>query len=253
MLFDLRPAQTRCIQILARIALNLRLPILPALYFITESLQPHGKFRAIHAGRIVLRLEETAFLQRASLTILTFRHVEDDSVRMKLRSSITINGPGCIVLKGSSNKLSSRLRRMDIANACLRVALQFVQRHTNTLTMRFAHTLITTYERSERNRLRRGECCIPSCTMLRARDPLAVFIFVGSGWLMLDKLFGTLWMLPFTQSCKVLVSDYALQTPFMCKFSLPLAMSLLVAAPVVLLFRNELTRMICAGLTCRQR
>jgi len=76
--------------------------------------------------------------------------------------------------------------------------------------MRFAHTVITTYKRSERNRLRRRECCIPSCTMLRASDLLAVFIFVGSGRLVLDKLYGALWMLPFTQSCKVLIADYAL-------------------------------------------
>src|ERR1700761_8398004 len=132
MLFDLRSAQARCFQILPRIPLNLRLPILPALYVVTESLQLHGKFRAIHASRIVLGLKETAFLQCSCLIVLALCHIEDHSVRMKLRSSITINRASRIVLKGGSNEFSSRLRRMNIANARLRIALQFVQRYANT-------------------------------------------------------------------------------------------------------------------------
>src|SRR5277367_2157922 len=236
MLFDLCTAQTRCVQILSRIALDLGLSIFPALYFITESLQQYGKFRAVHAGRVVLGLKETAFLQCPGLAILTLCHVEDHSVRMKLRSSITINRTGRIVLKGGSDEFSGRLRCMNIADACLRVAFEFSQRRVNTFTMRFAYTLITTHKRGERNRLRRGECRIPSGAMLRAGDLLAIFIFVGSCRLMLDKLCGIVRMLSLTQSCKVLISYCASKTPLVCELSLPLAMVLLIVTPVVLLF-----------------
>jgi len=42
-------------------------------------------------------------------------------------------------------------------------------------------------------------------------------------------------MLAFAQAGEVLGADFAMQTPLLRKPALPLAMSLLVAAPVVLL------------------
>jgi len=50
-----------------------------------QAMQPHGEFRTIHAGRILLRLEEAALLERAGLAILALGDIEDDSMSVKLR------------------------------------------------------------------------------------------------------------------------------------------------------------------------
>ena len=55
-------------------------------------------------------------------------------------------------------------------------------------------------------------------------------------------------MLAFAQSSKLHIADTALQAPLVCKTSLPFAVTLLVTAPVVLLLRCELSRMVCTGL-----
>ena len=172
---------------------------------------------------------------------------------MKLWRSISIYGTSGVMLEGCCDELACCLRRMDIADSRLRVAFQFMQRNANTFTMRFTHTFITTNKGCERYRLRCRERRIPSCAMFCAGDLLAILVFVGSRWLMLDELRSTLWMLTFAQSSKLLISDCAMQTPLTRKPSLPLAVSLLVAAPVVLLLRRELSRMVCAGLCSRQR
>jgi len=67
--------------------------------------------------------------------------------------------------------------------------------------------------------------------------------------LVLDELRAALRMLAFTQAGEVLGAHFAMQTPLLRKPALPLTMSLLVAAPVVLLFRGELARVIRAGLS----
>ena len=51
-------------------------------------------------------------------------------------------------------------------------------------------------------------------------------------------------MLAFTQAGEVLGADFAMQTPLLRKSALPLAMRLLVTAPVVLLFGSELAGVI---------
>ena len=172
---------------------------------------------------------------------------------MKLWRSITIYRTGGVVLECGSDEFSGRLRRMNIADARLRVAFQFSQRYANAFTMRFTHTIITAHKRSQRNGLRRGESRIPSGAVLRAGDLLAVFIFVGSGWLMLDELYAALRLLAFAQARKVRVIHRALQTPLTRKPSLPLAVPLSVAAPVILVFRSELARVVRTGLICGQR
>ncbi len=92
----------------------------------------------------MLRLKETALLQGASLSILTLCDVEDHSMGMELGSCISINRPCGVMLEGCCGKLASRVRRMNIADACLRIPLQLMQRNANTFTMRITHTFITT-------------------------------------------------------------------------------------------------------------
>ncbi len=55
---------------------------------------------------------------------------------------------------------------------------------------------------------------------------------------MLDKLHAALRMLAFTQTGEVLGADCAMKTPLLREPALPLAMRLLVTAPVVLLSRT---------------
>jgi hypothetical protein len=99
---------------------------------------------------------------------------------------------------------------MEVPDASLRVAFQFMKRNTNTFTMCASHAFIATHKRSKRNGLRRRERRIPSCTMFCARDLLAIFVLVGLCWLMPDKLHGVLWMLPFAQPCELLISYRAM-------------------------------------------
>jgi hypothetical protein len=51
-------------------------------------------------------------------------------------------------------------------------------------------------------------------------------------------------MLAFTQSCKVFGTNSTLQPPLLGESALPLTVTLLIAAPVVLFLRGKLTRMV---------
>jgi integrase len=108
--------------------------------------QPHCQLGAIDAGRVVLRLKQTALLQGARLSVVTLGHIENDRVRMKLRRSIAVHGTSGVMLKGSGDELVRRLRRMDVTDARLCIPLQFMQRHANTFTVRLAHALISTHK-----------------------------------------------------------------------------------------------------------
>src|SRR5258708_31234067 len=86
--------------------------------------------------------------------------------------------------------------------------------------------------------------------MCSTSDLLAVFVLIGSRWLVLDKLRAALRMLTFTQSCEVVCSDGAAQFSLRRKSATPFAVCVSVAAPVVLLLRRELTRVIGLSLPC---
>ncbi len=60
-------------------------------------------------------------------------------------------------------------------------------------------------------------------------------------------------VLAFAQARKVVIADRTLQSPLLGKPALPLAETLLVAAPVVLPLRCELPRVIRSRLACRKR
>src|SRR5271168_918037 len=119
MALDLFPARTRCVEIFLRVALDLRLTMLTAFDFVAQAMQPHGKLGAVHAGRILLRLKQTALLKSAGLTVLAFGHIEDNGMGVKLRSGIAVNRAGGVMLEGSGDKLAGRLRCMDVADAGL--------------------------------------------------------------------------------------------------------------------------------------
>ena len=75
---------------------------------------------------------------------------------------------------------------------------------------------------------------------------------VGFGRLMPDELRLGLRVLAFTQAGEVLRADSSRKAPLSGKLALPFAMALLVAAPVILLTRCKLPRVVCLRLTCRE-
>ena len=152
---DLFAARTGCIQVFLRVAPNFRLAMLSSLDLIANPLQPRGKLGTIHAGRILLRLEKAALLQRPRLAVLALGHIENNGMSMKLRRSIAIDWAGSVMLEGGDNELGRRLGRVDIADARLRVPLQFAKCYADTLTVGHTNTLVAAHQRGERDGFRR--------------------------------------------------------------------------------------------------
>ncbi len=177
-------------------------------------------------------------------TVLALGHVEDHGMGMKLRSRIAIDGPRGVVLESRGDEFTGRLRGMDIADPRLRVSLKLLKRRAYTLPMGSPHPNIAAHESGKRYRLRRRECGVPPGAMLGAGDLSAKFAFIGSRNLMPDKLLLGVRMLAFTQSCKVFGTNATLQPPLLGKSALPLTVTLLIAAPVVLFLRGKLARMV---------
>src|ERR1700679_760873 len=127
--------------------------MLAALDLISNTLQPHAKFGTIHAGRIVLRLEEGALLESAGLAVFALCHIEDNGVGVKLRRGIAIDRTSGVMLEGSGDELAGCLRCMDVANAGLGIPLQFAESNADALAVRLAHTIISSDKGGEGNRL----------------------------------------------------------------------------------------------------
>jgi hypothetical protein len=80
--------------------------------------------------------------------------------------------------------------------------------------------------------------------MLGAGHFSAEFAFIGSRNLMPYELLFGVRMLAFTQSCKVFGTNATLQPPLLGESALPLTVTLLIAAPVVLFLRGKLAHMV---------
>ncbi len=156
-ILHLLTARTRCLQILPRVALDLRLAVLAALQLVAELLQACGQLRAIDRRTVVLRGVQLMRLHGAGLAILALGHVEDHGMGVELRRGVAIDGPRRVVLEGRGGELSCGLRGMHVADPRLGVVLDLAQSHTNALPVRLPHPLIPADKRRERNRLRRGE------------------------------------------------------------------------------------------------
>ncbi len=110
--------------------------------------------------------------------------------------------------------------------------------------MGFPHPIIAAHKRGERYRLRRRECRVPPGAMLGTGHLSAKFAFIGSRNLMPYKLLFGVRMLAFTQSCKVFGTNGSCQPPLLGESALPLTMTLLIAAPVVLFLRGKLAHVV---------
>ncbi len=177
-------------------------------------------------------------------TVLALGHVENHGVSMKLGRSIAIDGPRGVVLESGGDKFSGCLRGMDIADPRLRVSFELLKCRAYTLPMGFPHPIIAAHESRKRYRLRRRKRGVPSGAMLGAGHLLAEFPVIGSRNLMPYELLFGVRMLAFTQSRKVFGTNGTLQPPLLGEPALPLTVPLLIAAPVVLLLRGKLPRMV---------
>ena len=175
---------------------------------------------------------------------LPLGHVEDHGMGMKLGRCIAVDGPRGVVLESGRNEFSGRLWGMDIADPRLRVSFKLLKCRAYTLPMGFPHPIIATHKRRERHRFRCGKRGVPSGAMLGAGYLSAEFAFIGSGNLMPYELLFGVRMLAFTQSCKVCGTNATMQPPLLGESALPLAVTLLIAAPVVLFLRNKLPHMV---------
>jgi hypothetical protein len=80
--------------------------------------------------------------------------------------------------------------------------------------------------------------------MLGAGHLSAKFPYIGSRNLMPYELLFRVRMLAFTQSYKVFGTNAPLQPPLLGESALPLTVTLLIAAPVVLFLRGKLPHMV---------
>ena len=126
---------------------------------------------------------------------------------VELRRGVAVYRPRGIVLEGSCNEFACCLRRMNVADAGLRVLLQLGERHADALPVRLSYALIATDKSGERNRLWRGECSIPTGAMFYACYLSAEFSLVSFGGLMANKLRFRVRMLAFGQARKVLIAN----------------------------------------------
>jgi hypothetical protein len=172
---------------------------------------------------------------------------------MELRRGIAFHRSRGVMLEGRGGELARRLRLPNVADPRLGVPLQLSQRHADTLAVRLPHPVIAAYQRGQRDGLRRGERRIPPGAVLDRSNLLAVLALIGLGYLVPNKLRLSVWVLAFAQTSEVFRAHGSRKSPLSGEPSLPLAMPLLVAAPVVLLTRSKLPRMIRPRLTCRER
>ena len=97
--FDLLTTRARGLEIFLGVAADLGLSACASVDVVPQLAEAHGKFRAIDGGQKLLRLEEFSRLQRTGLTVVGFRHVEDDHVRVQLRCRIAVHRPRAVMLE----------------------------------------------------------------------------------------------------------------------------------------------------------
>src|SRR5271169_3830623 len=172
---------------------------------------------------------------------------------MKLGRGIAIYGPRGIVLESGGDEFAGRLRGMHIADPRLRVSFKLLKCRAYTLAMGFPHPIIAAHESGKRYRLRRRECGVPPGAMLDTGHLSTELAVVGSRNLMPYQLLFGVRMLAFAQSRKVFGTNATLQPPLLGESALPLTVTLLIAAPVVLFLRGKLPHMVGLRLTGGQR
>ena len=115
----------------------------------------------------LLRLEEALRPERPRLlsaldAIRAFCDIEDDSVRVKLRSGVAIDGPGCVVLEFCDDELAGGFGGPVAAEPRLRVPLKLTESSSDRHAVCLADPAVAANKGGQRNRLRCAEGRIPS-------------------------------------------------------------------------------------------
>ena len=212
--------------------------------------QPKGQLRLIDGSGELLRLEETALLKRTCRSVRTLGDIEDDGVRVKLRRSVAIDGPRCVVLEFCDDELPGGLGRPIATEPRLRVPLQLAESGLDRHAVSLADPAITANKSGQRNRLRCAEGRIPSGTMLDGFYCLSIRVLVLEGLPMLDKLLAGLRMFTFREPVEFIGAYGSSEAVFLGELALPLALHSLALAPVTLVRRSELLLVVVFEFAC---
>src|SRR5208283_4897785 len=154
MLFDLFPAGTRSLKILAAVTLNFWLTAIAVFDLVAQFLQAVCKFRAIHGGGVLLHAVEFLRLQWAYFTVFSLCQIEEDDMSVKLRRCITVYWSRAVVFESRGDPFARRLRRKIPSESRLNVSLQLVQSNSDTGSMGSLHPFISSHKGRQRYALR---------------------------------------------------------------------------------------------------
>ena len=223
LLLDLLAARTRGLQILRRVAANLRLAAVAALDLVAQGGEARRQLRAVHRRRVGLRLVEFARLERAGAPVVAFGHIEDHDVRVQLGRGVAVDGPRAVVFEGGGDPLPRRLGGMIAADARLDVRFHLVERHRDARPMRLAHAVIAADQGGQRHALRRRERRIPRRAVGHRRDGLAARVDVRPRCLVLDERLAGDRVLAVGEPCDVLLVHVTREAPPRRELPVPLA------------------------------
>ena len=144
---NLLAAWTARVEIFARVAFDFRRPASPSLEFVSQLRQTARQKRLIDGCCKLLTLKQTPGLQGSHRTVVSLSHVENDGVRVKLRSRVSVRGTGRIMLKLRGYEFAGGLSGMIAANTRLRKSLKLRQSEVDGLTVSISHAIIMPHER----------------------------------------------------------------------------------------------------------
>jgi len=108
-LANLLAAGTGCVEILLRVALDLRRAAPTCRNFVAKLAQSVGQLGLIDGRGELLRGEKALRLDGAWLAVVALGDVENDCVCMQLRRDVAIDRTGRVVLEFGGNKLARGL------------------------------------------------------------------------------------------------------------------------------------------------
>src|SRR5215472_19055900 len=119
--------------------------------------------------------------------------------------------------------------------------------------MCFAQTLIPSHQCRQGNTLWRGECSVPSGTMLHGAHLLATLVHVFSRRSMPNESLASDRVLTLRETLEMFLTDFTAETPLLGQPSVPLATNLVRFRVIVLAGVAELFRVVRLGLACAER
>src|SRR5579883_36045 len=246
-------AGTGRVQILLRIAFDLRRAAAACCDFVSKLAESIHQFRLVDGRGELLRSKQALRLDGSGLAICPLGYIEEDGVRMELGRNIAIDRTRGVVLEFCNDEFAGSFWQMIAADARLRIALQFLERGSNGLAVRLAHTMVPAYQRCQRHGFGGGKGRIPPGPVFHRFDSLPVRVLVLIGGALPDKLFAGLRVLSLAEPREISLRDRTAQSEFCSQSALPLACNLAALRPVILFLRRELLLVVTLRLTGGKR